>query len=141
MTTEPTSQGTRNFLGMFSIVLGCFPMAVSVGVIKADPATIHAPLWVLFACGGVFVVGGVMLIFGEKYPRFNHLCAAILTGGMGAIAWWIAIFSDAAGFSGGIPFILRDLNILIGRCFIGFGAVLCWAIAAYALTQFFKAEP
>lgn len=138
MATEPTSQATRNFLGIFSIVLGCFPMAVSVGVVEADPATIHAPLWVVFACGEVFVMTGIMLLFGEKYPRLNHLCAAILTGSMGAIAGWIAIFGDAAGFSGGIPFIPRDLNILIGRCFIGFGAALCWAIAAYALTQFFK---
>lgn len=141
MTTQPTSQTTNNFLGTFSIVLGCFPMAVSVGILPADPATIYAPLWVLFACGFVFVVTGAMLIFGERYPRFNNFCAVIVTGGMGAIAGWIAIFSDAAGFSGGIPFIPRDLNILIGRGLIGFGAVLCWAIAAYGLTQFFKKEP
>ncbi|NJN74275.1 MAG: hypothetical protein HC799_16500 [Limnothrix sp. RL_2_0] len=141
MTTEPTPQGTRNFLGIFSIMLGCFPMGVSVGIVQVDPATVHVPLWVLFACGEVFVMTGVMLIWGEKYPRFNHLCAAILTGSMGAIATWIAIFSDAAGFSGGIPFIPQDLNILIGRCFIGFGAVLSFLITVYAITQFFKKEP
>ncbi|OKH11103.1 hypothetical protein [[Limnothrix rosea] IAM M-220] len=62
MSSPPTSQ--NNFLGIFSIVLGFFPIAVSTGILKADPSTIHAPLWVLFSCGMVFVTTGLMMIFG-----------------------------------------------------------------------------
>ncbi|MGB2927207.1 MAG: hypothetical protein WBB82_18045 [Limnothrix sp.] len=138
MTPQQTSQVTQNFMGLFCISLGCLPIAVSLGLLPADPATIHAPLWVIFACGIVFVLGGLMIIFGERHPRFNHVCALVLLSGMGAIAGWVGLFSDAAGFSGGIPFIPRKWNILFGRTLITSGSILCFAMAVYALQQALK---
>ena len=136
MLPQPTPQ--NNFLGIFSITLGCIPIAVSTGILKADPSTIHAPLWVLFACGMVFVTTGLMMIFGQKYLWFNHLCAVLWFMTMGSVAGWVALFAEGGRCSVFIPFFPPAWEMFLCKSFVGFGALLCAGLAVYAFRQFLK---
>ncbi|AFY40171.1 hypothetical protein Lepto7376_4036 [[Leptolyngbya] sp. PCC 7376] len=136
MSSPPTSQNP--FLGIFCIVLGFFPIAASTGILKTDPSTIHAPLWVLFACGMVFVTTGLMMIFGQKYPWFNHLCAVLWFVTMGSVAGWVAFFAEGGSCSVFIPFFPPAWEMLLCKSFVAFGALFCAGLAIYAFRQFLK---
>ena len=134
----PATTPQNNFLGIFSIVLGFFPIAAATGILKADPSTIRAPLWVLFCCGMVFVTTGLMMIFGQKYPWFNHLCAVFWFVTMGSVAGWVALFAEGGQCSVLIPFFPVQWEMLLCKSFVAFGALLCAGLAIYAARQFIK---
>lgn len=134
MPSQPNSANI--FLGIFSIILGFFPIAAATGILKADPATIHAPLWVLFSCGMVFVTTGLMLIFGQKYPWFNHLCAVFWFVTMGSVAGWVAFFAKGGQCSVFIPFFPAQWEMFLCKSFVAFGAFLCAGLALYAARKF-----
>ena len=49
-------------------------MGIGLGLIPVDPATVHAPMWVLTACGLVFVLGGVAVL-ASRWPRVKDAAA------------------------------------------------------------------
>ena len=109
---------------------------ISMGVIPIEESSLNAPLWIVGISGFVFLMAGVMILLGEKSPYIN-LLAAILIAAMGTIGGWVALFGAGSGFSGGAPFLSTDSNLSLARLMFGFGGIICFLIAGYALKQHF----
>jgi hypothetical protein len=119
------------------IIIGVFPLLISLGVIDPDRTGVHAPMWVLALSGMVFVIAGLMMLVGRN-SRFNNLLAALLCMNFGTLGAWVALFAPAEGFSGGIPLLSDSFNLALGRWVFGIGAALCFLVAFIALRQFFR---
>lgn len=132
-----SSFNRNTLLALIVVSAGLLPLAVSLGVIKAQEGTVHAPMWVLGLCGLVFVIAGFMLLLGQR-SRFNDLLAALICSCFGAVGLWVSLEGASENFSGGIPFVPSFTNVIIARWMFGSGAVICFLIALYAVYRFFK---
>ena len=122
-------------LGSIAIACGGFALLVASGVLPIQTAY-DTPMWVIGLVGVMFVTAGVM-IFLRNYSRALDFFAAIILASFALIAGWVTFFASAEGFSGGIPFLPRDVNVSLARIMFGLGAVLCFAGFLYALKRFF----
>ena len=129
----------RRFAGLLCIALGLLPMSVALGWISVPSTSLHAPMWVLALCGGIFVVTGSMIVLGNQ-SRANDLLAGIICLLFGTVGAWIALLGPAEGISGGLPFLSGATNSAIGRWVFGIGALMCFAIAAYAFRLAFQSS-
>lgn len=125
------SRRARLVLGLGCIALGCYPIALGLGFLPADGGAAKAPLWIVAGAGLVFVIAGLMILLAD-HARANDLLAGVLLLLFGIIGAWASLFSSSEGFSGGLPFLSRDLNTLIGRWIFGLGALICFAMCGYA---------
>ncbi|MEP1306490.1 MAG: hypothetical protein ABJK11_00495 [Balneola sp.] len=119
------------------ILTGLPFILISLEALPIDEATIHAPKWVIGICGFIFSLSGVMVLLGEKSP-VNNLLGGVLVLSFGLVGGWVALFGDASGFSGGLGILTNDQNVAIARFVFGSGAVLCFAIAFYAIKLQFR---
>ena len=117
--------------GWFCISLGLYAVALATELLPADAAMLSAPMWVIFLCGVVFVLGGAMLLV-DRNSKLNALCASLLLLVMGVIGAWIALLGPAAGFSGGIPFLPDAYNVTVARWVFGLGALVSFMILVHA---------
>ena len=70
---ENMSLGGRLFVGGASSAAGLLITAVAAGVIPTEPASVHAPPWVVATAGGIFLVVGVwVLAQGTALARPLH---------------------------------------------------------------------
>jgi hypothetical protein len=119
------------WLGALCAGAGLFIVAVAAGLVPAPEDSFHAPRWVLGVCGGVFVLGGALMVLGDR-PRTRDALAALLLAGMGTAAVDASLFADAAHLSGGVPLLGRGANVLLARVVFGGGALVCFVAAAYS---------
>jgi hypothetical protein len=124
-------------MGMALIAIACggYALLLASGVIPGQMAN-DTPVWIVAAAGMAFVIAGFM-IFLRNHSRALDLLAAILLGAFTAITGWITFYSSPEGFSGGIPFLPRDMNVSVGRIMFGLGTLMCFAGFLYALKRFF----
>lgn len=147
---------TAYVLGALFFLVGLAIALVSVDVIQVDPASIHAPRWVLGVAGGMFGVSGLgILYYGvlnglgrggaenpgettEAFPNVAWLVGLAIAGGLTAIASWIAfgpgerVFSGSIGI-GGIGVDGSDQSETVGRWVFGIGAVLSGLFTLWGL--------
>jgi hypothetical protein len=116
-----------------------FFILIGIGIIPVDDSELNAPEWVIGLCGFVFSLAGVMILVGEKSP-INHLLAGLLVLSFGCIGGWIALYGEAAHFSGGTPFLSNTQNVWIARVLFGSGSLLCFAVAFYTIKQYLKKD-
>lgn len=133
------SRHARRLAGLLCIALGLLPMSVALGWISVPATSLHAPMWVLALCGGIFVVAGIMMVLGNR-STLNDLLAGIICLLFGIVGAWIALLGPAEGISGGLPFLSAAANSTLGRWVFGLGALLCFAIAAYAFRLAFQSS-
>lgn len=133
------SEGTRSILGLFCIALGIYPLAIAFGFIPVDEGQVLAPMWVVALCGIVFLIAGCM-IFLATHSRASDMLAAILCLLFGIVGAWVSLLSPSEGFSGGIPLLSQESNVTLGRWMFGGGAVICFAISAYAFRRAFQSS-
>jgi hypothetical protein len=131
------SRRARLAYGIGCIALGCYPVALGLGFFPADEAGLNAPRWVVAAAGCLFVIAGFM-IFLANHSRANDLLAGILLLIFCALGLWVSLFSSDEGFSGGLPFLSHELNVTLGRWLIGLGAMITFAMCAYAFRRAFS---
>jgi len=133
MTDNNDSRTSRPpvYLGWLMVFLGLYPLLASAGVLPLNPQDVHAPRWVLALCGFIFLLGGLMMLLGHR-ARVNDALAALFCYSAAAVGVWVALFGDASQMSGGIPFLPREANVVLGRAVFGFGAVISLAVAVYA---------
>ena len=122
-------------LGLIAIACGGFALLVASGVLPMQTAY-DTPMWVVGLVGVMFVTAGVM-IFLRNHSHALDLLAAFVLASFTLIAGWVTFFASAEGFSGGIPFLPRDMNVSLARIMFGLGAILCFAGFLYALKRFF----
>ncbi|MGB5211347.1 MAG: hypothetical protein WBO47_11095 [Gammaproteobacteria bacterium] len=137
MNGKRTSSKVPSVVGWLCIAAGIYPLAIAVGLVPADSSAVHAPMWVVFLSGLVFIVGGAMMLVGME-SRANDLLACLLLLTIGSIGAWVAIRGPADGFSGGIPFLPRSTNTSIARWLFGLGAAVCLLLSAYAARSVFS---
>jgi hypothetical protein len=124
-------------VALLCIALGSFLALVAGGLIEDDPAKRHAPDLIIGLSGSVFVIAGIMILVGRQ-SRFNDLLAAILCMTFGIIGAWVSIFGASEGFSGGLPLISDETNTRLARAAFGLGALLCFAISAWAFKRYYR---
>lgn len=112
---------------------------MGVGVVPVEPGSVHAPPWVLVACGAVFVLGGVAMLTYDR-PRIQSAAGGTIVLAFGLVAGWVALFGEAAQFSGGLPFVSRGLNVAIARGMFGLGSVLCFVLFVWGTSKMLRGE-
>ena len=122
-------------LALVAIACGGSILLIATGVIDVEP-TAGTPHWVVGLAGLAFVIAGFM-IFLRHHSRALDLMAAILLGAFTLMAAWVTFDSSSEGFSGGIPFLPREMNVSLGRVIFGLGALICFAMFLWALKRFF----
>ena len=132
--TRSLSVRERSVYGIGCLALGCYPMAVALGVIPVQQADLAAPRWVIAGAGLVFVFAGFMILLAH-HSRANDLLAGVLLLLFGILGAWVSVFSSDEGFSGGLPFLVPELNVLVGRWVFGLGALICFVLCVYALRR------
>lgn len=115
------------------MLLGFYPIAIAAKWLPFDQNAVHAPLWIIFLSGVVFVIAGIMLLL-RQHAQLNNLLAALLLASMAAVGGWITFFAPSDGFSGGVPFLSEVQNTALARGFFGLGtlltAMLCGGVVA-----------
>lgn len=132
MADTQTNNEPSPLLGGVCIVVGLFPIARALHWIPPEAGSADAPDWVIFLCGFVFEVSGLMLLVGDQNKRLTDALVAVFALAMGGAAVWVALLSPSEGMGGGIPFLPRALNVLVSRCVFGIGALFSLWIAQYA---------
>ena len=150
------SAGTGVFLGGLFVLAGLMIIFVAVDWIHVDPASIHAPRWVLVVCGGMFALPGVAALYygvrnglsggppergsdGERpFPVVGWLAGLAIAAGLTVVASWIAFGPGERAFSGSVS--VGPVGVggsggseTLGRWVVGFGAVMGGLFPAWGL--------
>lgn len=138
------------FLGGGTAILG-----VALGWIHVDPDSVHAPRWVLGVLSAMFALSGIGAFYyglvngaregprpardedGAPFPVFSWLIGLAITGGMTAVAAWVAFGPGEREFSGGIGIgwisVGGSSSGTSGRVVFGIGAVLVGLFTLWGL--------
>lgn len=128
------SKRARLGYGIGCLALGCYPIAIAFGPLAVESAELLAPRWVVAGAGLTFLIAGCMILLAN-HARANDMLAGLLLLLFGVLGMWVAVFSSDKGFSGGLPFVPQETNILVGRWLFGLGALICFAFSAYAFRR------
>lgn len=120
--------------GLGCVALGCYPLALSLGLLPVGEAGFNAPLWVVAGAGFVFIIAGLMILLAN-HSRANDLLAGVLLLLFGIMGAWVSLFGSSEGFSGGLPLVSREVNTLVGRGLFGLGALISFAMCGYAIRR------
>lgn len=114
-------------------MLGCFPIALGLGLLPADEP-LSSPPWVVAGAGVAFVIAGLMIMLAS-HARANDFLAGVLLLIFGLIGLWVSFFSSSEGFSGGLLLLSRESNVALGRWIFGFGSLISFALSVYAFRR------
>ena len=134
MDARSPSGRARLVYGLGCIMLGCYPLALSLGFLPVDEAALNAPLWVVAGAGFVFVIAGFKILLA-KHSRANDLLAGALLFLFGIMGAWVSLFGSSEGFSGGLPIVSSEANVLLGRWIFGLGSLVSFALSVYAFRR------
>ena len=150
MTDENKSPKQKNtnmpfFMGLFATVMGLFIVLVSADIIHTDPASIHAPRWVLTLAGMMFTFVGLYILStgltppGEQVPPIIQWTQYFLRLGMitafAAVFLWVGFGTGEREFSGSGSFLFFTIsgkgNDTMGRIMFGGGGIFAALMAGY----------
>lgn len=150
MTDENESNPQKSanmplFLGLITTVMGLFIVLVSVDIIHTDPASIHAPRWVLTLAGMMFTFVGLYILStgltspGEQVSPILQWTQYFLRLGMitafAAVFLWVGFGTGEREFSGSGSFLFFTIsgngNDIMGRIMFGGGGILAALMAGY----------
>jgi hypothetical protein len=120
--------------GIGCLALGCYPIALALGYLPVGEIELAAPRWVIAGAGLAFVFAGFMILLAD-HSRANDFLAGVLLLLFSIIGAWVSLLSPDEGFSGGLPFLSQELNIMVGRWVFGFGALISLALCVYAFRR------
>lgn len=126
-------------MGLVCIALGCYPLSIALGFLPIDEAKMMAPMWVVAMSGVVFIIAGGMILLGN-HSWANDLLAGILCLLFGVMGAWVSLFSASEGFSGGVPLLGHESNVTLARWMFGIGALISFAISAYAFRRAYQSS-
>lgn len=130
-----TSRRSHLAIALFCVISGGLLVLVALGVIATSPGQRHAPDFIIALSGLAFIIAGGMVLVGRQ-SRFNDMLAAILCLIFGATGAWVAIYSPSEGFSGGVPLISNEANVMLARWVFGMGSLVCFAISGWAFKRY-----
>lgn len=112
------------------MALGLIVCGAAIGVVPSKPGSLHAPRWVLFLCGAMFLGAGIGVVRGSRTFR---IIARLLVAALGTVGLWIAFQGDAAQFAGHVPLLDAAQSVTAMRWTFGVVGALCLATAAAML--------
>ena len=99
----------------------------------------NAPGPILIMVGFIFILVGVMIIFGKR-RKLNNFLASLLTAIMGIIGGWISLYGDSSNFSGNGMLVSHITKLPLERIMFGFSSLLCFLVSVYAFWLFLKSK-
>jgi hypothetical protein len=114
------------------VALGLFFVAAGV-IAPGSEVPVASPMVVAMA-GMVLAAGGIALMLSST-SRLRLPLVAVMLAGFAAIGGWIAFNGTAETISGGVAFLTREENALLGRLTFGMGAVLSVLVLFLVLRQ------
>jgi hypothetical protein len=113
------------------LLAGAFIVGIGCNWIPYDPASIHAPQWVLVTCGVIFICAGLAVLSStwSRHARPQPVFGIAILLGLTAVANWVAFgpgerrftSTTSIGSSTSAP---RPVDDLTGRIVFGTGAIL-----------------
>lgn len=111
------------YLPALFIVPGLLICAVGMKIIPVDPASAHAPFWLIFLAGLLFVFGGCLMV-AKRCSTASNLLINLTVTIFGVICMWGGLYGDIE-IEQGIPFVSPETNVMAGRVlFIGIAVIL-----------------
>lgn len=141
---RPKSRGDRPplWFGAIFLLAGGFIAAIGAGFIPVEPESVHAPGWVIIACGLVFAMGGVMCYTESLGDNVNSLFACVLLVAFASVFSWVAFGPGEREFTGsgsiGPIAVVERVGETMGRIAFGFGAIMIWTITAAVAVRWFR---
>lgn len=143
-------------LGTLFLAAGLMILFIALEWIHVDPASIHAPRWVLGVCGVMFMIPGIAALYfgarnalggggrsdrrtdGDGVSVVGWLTGLAISGGMTVVAAWIAFGPGERAFSGsvgigGVAVGRSGQSETLGRWVFGIGAVLVGLFTVWGL--------
>jgi hypothetical protein len=143
--SRPTTQQERNFAGTTALLAGAGIIAIGLGYFPKALQGSHAPLWVIFLCGGVFALAGILLLIQERSPQWvQSFFMNVLLTFFAIIPAWIAWGGSDSGFSSSTTFfgnltLKSSGHVTAGHIAFTISALIMSAIAVSAwLSWLFK---
>ena len=130
---------TKIILTTTAFLLGIFLCLEGLEISNIGTNENNAPGPILILVGFIFILAGVMIIFGKK-TKFNNFLASLLTAIMGIIGGWISLYGDTSNFSGNGMLISQITNLPLERIMFGLGSLICFLVSAYAFRLFLKSK-
>jgi len=128
-------EATRSvFWGSVMLILALALFLVAAGVVPSGSEGRAAPMMVVAMAGLVLAAGGIALMLSSA-SRLRLALVAVMLAGFAAIGGWIAFDGTAETISGGVSFLTREENALLGRLTFGMGAVLSVLVLILVLRQ------
>lgn len=133
-------------VGTVTAALGLLVMVLAMGWLPVPDASVHAPRWVIFTCGLMFLLAGMAVLLpatGAAWAAsetLKRLLAALIITCFAAVFCWVGFgpgersFSASSGSAGGVSVAVHGpANETLGRVvFGGMGALMAvWAAVAW----------
>ncbi len=116
------------------LLVGVSILLVAVGVAPVPDNPEYQPGFVVAMAGLVFAAGGVALMLPPG-SRVRLASVAILVSGFAVIGAWAALRGSAETIEGGLFFLSRETNALLGRILFGFGSLISVIILVVVIRQ------
>lgn len=126
--------------------MGLLVIVLAMGWLPVPDASVHAPRWVIFACGLMFLLAGMAVLLpatGAAWAAsetLKRLLAALIITCFAAVFCWVGFgpgersFSASSGSAGGVGIVVHGpANETLGRIvFGGMGALMAgWAVLVW----------
>ncbi|MBL6965426.1 MAG: hypothetical protein ISR60_02620 [Anaerolineales bacterium] len=140
-------------MGLIFMVVGGLIILMAVDILPLDPASLHAPRWVLGAAGALFFLSGALVFLqgiagpdGEHDVLVQWVQYVLVLGAMlafSSVFLWVGFGPGEREFqtttSVGPLSVSGQGNDVVGRClFGGFGALAALGTVYYAFQQLTK---
>ena len=136
LTPDKLSPAARAAVAAACFLGGALIVAVAAGIIPTSESDVHAPHWVIGACGFMFVIAGFLVIVPDTMPHMKSFLGAALLSLFAAVPGWIGFGAGPREFGGSMSFggitSTAHPGEIFGRIAFGFFAVLLAAGAVYS---------
>lgn len=130
---------TKIILTTTAFLVGIFLCLEGLEITDIGTNENNAPGPILIMVGFIFILVGVMIIFGKR-RKLNNFLASLLTAIMGIIGGWISLYGDSSNFSGNGMLVSHITKLPLERIMFGFSSLLCFLVSVYAFWLFLKSK-
>ncbi len=109
------------------IVAGLVIELTVLDIISIDENLVHAPNWVIALLGILFLSSGLVVVVSPE-SSIATWSAGTLVIAITLVSAWVAVYGSGEHFSGDLPFISKDTNVIIARFIFGCVSLLGLAI-------------
>lgn len=143
---DSTGWFTRWALGLLLAVGGLVLIALGIGAIAPHLSSLRGSRVFITSLGVLLAASGVLISqWVPRGSRLNDALGGTLMTSMAVIFGWVAIYGDAAGFSGGVSIggaaVSSSGSATVARVAFGFGAALLALASLLAWRQMLRRQP